>query len=249
MREHDAAQLRRYLDDAKSASSSPARASAPSPAFRISAAPAASGRRWRRSISTSSSPRERRGARRGAADSRWRTRLRAAEPNRGHRAVAELVAARQGRAASSPRTSTACTRPPASPDDKVIELHGNTTYATCLDCARSATRSPTLRAAFERDGRAAGLRRLRRLRQDRDDLVRPGDAGRRDAHAPRRRRSPAICSSCSARRWWSIRRPAFPELAKRNGAALAIVNREPTDLDGLADLVLREEIGETLDAD
>ena len=41
---------------------------------------------------------------------------------------------------------------------------------------------------------------------------------------------------------------AFPELAKRNGAALVIVNREPTGLDGIADLVLHRAIGETLGA-
>ena len=35
----------------------------------------------------------------------------------------------------------------------------------------------------------------------------------------------------------------FPLVAKRNGAALAIVNREPTELDACADLVLNEEIG------
>jgi NAD-dependent deacetylase len=35
----------------------------------------------------------------------------------------------------------------------------------------------------------------------------------------------------------------FPLQAKRNGARLAIVNREPTDLDGFADLVLHDEIG------
>ena len=38
----------------------------------------------------------------------------------------------------------------------------------------------------------------------------------------------------------------FPELAKDNGAMLAIINREATPLDGLADLVLRGAIGETL---
>jgi NAD-dependent deacetylase len=38
----------------------------------------------------------------------------------------------------------------------------------------------------------------------------------------------------------------FPELARRNGAALAIVNREPTGLDSIADLVLNRSIGETL---
>ena len=38
----------------------------------------------------------------------------------------------------------------------------------------------------------------------------------------------------------------FPEIAKRNGATLAIVNREPTGLDPIADLVVHREIGVTL---
>ena len=38
----------------------------------------------------------------------------------------------------------------------------------------------------------------------------------------------------------------FPILAKRNGAKLAILNREPTDLDPHADLVLHDEIGPAL---
>ena len=38
----------------------------------------------------------------------------------------------------------------------------------------------------------------------------------------------------------------FPELAARNGAKLVILNREPTGLDDLADLVLHKEIGVTL---
>ena len=40
----------------------------------------------------------------------------------------------------------------------------------------------------------------------------------------------------------------FPLLAKRNGAALAIVNREPTEQDDYADLVINDEIGPTLSA-
>ena len=38
----------------------------------------------------------------------------------------------------------------------------------------------------------------------------------------------------------------FPVLAKRNEAALVIVNREPTELDEVADLVIRGEIGPVL---
>ncbi len=36
------------------------------------------------------------------------------------------------------------------------------------------------------------------------------------------------CSSSRARHQWCIRAAGFPELAKRNGASLVIVNREPT---------------------
>ena len=35
-------------------------------------------------------------------------------------------------------------------------------------------------------------------------------------------------------------------MAKRNGANLVIINREPTGLDPIADLVLNRAIGETL---
>ena len=38
----------------------------------------------------------------------------------------------------------------------------------------------------------------------------------------------------------------FPVLARPNGARLVIINREPTDLDEAADLVLNAEIGEVL---
>ena len=35
-------------------------------------------------------------------------------------------------------------------------------------------------------------------------------------------------------------------MAKRNGAALVIINREPTEFDELADLVVRNDIGDVL---
>ena len=38
----------------------------------------------------------------------------------------------------------------------------------------------------------------------------------------------------------------FPLLAKRNGARLVIINREATDLDDIADLVVRDDIGTVL---
>jgi NAD-dependent deacetylase len=38
----------------------------------------------------------------------------------------------------------------------------------------------------------------------------------------------------------------FPLVAKRNGAALVIINREATDFDDIADLVIRQDIGAVL---
>ena len=38
----------------------------------------------------------------------------------------------------------------------------------------------------------------------------------------------------------------FPVIAKRNGAQLVIINREATQLDGHADLIINGEIGPTL---
>jgi NAD-dependent deacetylase len=40
----------------------------------------------------------------------------------------------------------------------------------------------------------------------------------------------------------------FPAMAKQNGATLVIVNREPTGLDEIADLLLHEAIGDAMGA-
>ena len=39
----------------------------------------------------------------------------------------------------------------------------------------------------------------------------------------------------------------FPLMAKRNGAQLIIINREPTEFDDIADLVVRADIGTVLE--
>ncbi len=39
----------------------------------------------------------------------------------------------------------------------------------------------------------------------------------------------------------------FPLMARRNGARLVIVNREPTELDEFAELVIHHDIGDVLE--
>ena len=56
-----------------------------------------------------------------------------AEPNAGHRALAKLV--EQGRmTAIITQNVDGLHQRSGVPDSRIIELHGNTTYASCLDC-------------------------------------------------------------------------------------------------------------------
>ena len=74
--------------------------------------------------------------------------MKAAKPNKGHLAVAKLV--QQGKV-SSVITQNVDGLHQASgvPDEKVIELHGNTTYAVCLDCGKRYELQD-IRATFEK---------------------------------------------------------------------------------------------------
>src|SRR3546814_9722708 len=73
----------------------------------------------------------------------------AAEPNRGHLAVAALV--RRGIVSHVITQNIDGLHQRAGvPADRVIELHGNATYAKCLDCGRPHEIEPN-KAAFVRD--------------------------------------------------------------------------------------------------
>jgi NAD-dependent deacetylase len=181
----------------------------------------------------------------------WRRRfaleeiLRAAVPNRGHRAVAELV--RRGKAAAViTQNIDGLHQASGIAGERIVELHGNTTYATCLDCA-TRYEIGRLRDAFERDGiapRCAGCGGFVKTATISFGQAMPVAAMRR-AERETIAADLFIVAGSSL-----VVYPAagFPELAKRNGATLVIVNREPTGLDRLADLVLHRTIGETLGA-
>jgi len=169
--------------------------------------------------------------------------LRAARPNRGHRAVAALV--RRG-VASSVITQNIDGLHQASgiPEEKVIELHGNTTRARCLECGKRFELED-IRAELERRGRAPTCDACGGLVKT--ATISFGQPLPEEALA-RSREEALACDLFLAVGSSLVVQPAasFPVLARRSGARLAILNREPTDLDGLADLVLNMEIGPTL---
>ncbi len=181
----------------------------------------------------------------------WRRRFameetfRAAAPNRGHRAVADLV--RRGKVgAVITQNIDGLHQASGIPEDRVVELHGNTTYAHCLDCARRYE-IEALRIAFARDEMAS-------VCDSCGGFVKTATVSFGQAMPPaamRRAETETIAADLFIVAGSSlVVYPAagFPELAKHYGAALVIINREPTSLDGLADLVLHRAIGETLGA-
>jgi NAD-dependent deacetylase len=179
----------------------------------------------------------------------WRRRFameeifRAAEPNRGHRAVDAL--ARRGKvSAVITQNIDGLHEASGIPRDKIIELHGNTTYATCLDCGQRYEIAE-LRAIFERDGAVPPCDKC--LGHVKTATISFGQ--QMPFLAMRRAEEETLAADLFIVLGSSlVVYPAagFPQLAKENGAALVIVNREPTNLDRIADLVIHEAIGDTM---
>jgi NAD-dependent deacetylase len=169
--------------------------------------------------------------------------MRAARPNRGHRAVADLVR-REKAAAVITQNVDSLHQASGVPDDKVVELHGNTTYARCLSCEKRFELDP-IRDEFERTGRAPSCDACGG--HVKTAVISFGQPMPEPALA-RSRVETLACDLFLAVGSSLVVYPAasFPVLAKRAGARLAILNRDPTDLDELADAVLNVEIGRAL---
>jgi len=132
------------------------------------------------------------------------------------------------------------------PADRIVELHGNASYAKCLECGERHELAE-LKDSFLKVGEIPYCRRCGGLVKTATiSFGQPMPAG------PMARAEAAAldCDLFLVLGSSLVVYPAagFPLLAKQNGARLAIVNREPTDLDGYADLVLHDEIGPALSA-
>jgi NAD-dependent deacetylase len=184
-----------------------------------------------------------------ARDESWRRRFAmeptfaAARPGRGHRALASLYKAGKIPAIVTQNIDNLHQISGFKGND-VVELHGNTTYARCIGCGQAYDLA-WVRTRFDASGIAPGCTAC-------DEPVKtatisfgqamPEDAMRRATElAQRCDLFLAIGSSLVV---WPA--AGMPLLAKNCGAKLVIINREPTEQDDLADLVLRFDIGETL---
>ena len=167
----------------------------------------------------------------------------AAEPNRGHRAVEKLV--RSGKvSAVITQNIDGLHQSSGVPDEKVIELHGNSTYATCLECGVRHELNEIMLAFKENET-------LPECNVCKGPYIKPATIsfGQSMPEQPMRdaQREAEACDLFISIGSSLVVYPAagFPIVAKRGGARLVILNRDPTELDAAADLVLNREIGQT----
>jgi NAD-dependent deacetylase len=164
-------------------------------------------------------------------------------PNDGHRSVAELVA--RG-IIGHVITQNIDNLHQASgvPDDKVIELHGNTRHAKCLNCG-ARVEIADIREHFDRHGDAPDCLKcggiVKTTTISFGQPMPEGEMARAEAASLKADLFLVLGSSLSV-----YPAAAFPLLARRAGARLAILNREKTEQDPYADLVIHGEIGPVL---
>jgi len=178
----------------------------------------------------------------------WRRRfameekLAAARPGRGHRALASLYRAGKVPGLITQNIDNLHQASGISAAD-IVELHGNTTYATCLECAKRYELA-WVHEKFSKSGDAPDCTCGGYIKTA---TVSFGQSMPLDAMA-RAEQLTAGCDLFLAIGSSLVVWPAagFPVMAKRNGATLVIINREATELDAHADLVVRGDIGEAL---
>jgi NAD-dependent deacetylase len=184
-----------------------------------------------------------------ARDEAWRRRFdmdatfKAAQPGRGHRALASLY-----RAGKIPAIITQnidnLHQASGFAAEHVVELHGNTTYARCVGC-QMVYMLDWVKQAMDASGHAPDCTACGE--PVKTATISFGQAMPDDEM----RRAAALAQSCdlfiaigSSLVVWPA--AGFPQLAKTNGARLVIINNEPTEQDAMADLVIHHDIGETL---
>ena len=130
------------------------------------------------------------------------------------------------------------------PEENVIELHGNTTFAKCLECDLRYELN-SIKKLFEQTNVPPYCKNC-------SGIIKTATISFGQS-MPKEEMLKAEKASLSCDLFIVIGSslqvyPAasFPLVAKKNGSKLVILNREVTDLDKYADLVIHDEIGEFL---
>jgi NAD-dependent deacetylase len=169
----------------------------------------------------------------------------AVRPNAGHLAVAELV--RRGIVSAVITQNIDNLHQAAGvSENRMIELHGNTRYAKCLTCGARAEIGD-IRAHFDSHGDAPDCKLCGGIIKT--ATISFGQA-MPEAEMVRAEEASLAADLFLVAGSSLVVYPAaaFPLVAKRAGARFVILNRDQTEQDPYAHLVLHREIGPTLTA-
>jgi NAD-dependent deacetylase len=181
--------------------------------------------------------------RKRAWQSRLETRYLDAEPNAGHRALVELERRGKLHALLTQNVDGLHVKAGSSPE-RVVEIHGTVREVVCLSCGERAAMEAALARVRGGEGdpacRACGGI-LKSATISFGQALVPQDLARAETAARRCDLMLAIGTKLSV---WPI--AGVVPVAKESGARVVILNAEPTEMDALADAVLRGPIGEVL---
>lgn len=169
--------------------------------------------------------------------------LSAARPGPSHTAVAELV--RRGHVAHVVTQNIDGLHESAGiAADRIVELHGNGTYAACLSCGLRHELAWARIEIEDRDRTPActacgGIVKSATISFGQAMPDQP----MADARAATLNADLFLALGSSLQVFPAA---GFPVMATQNRTPLVIINREPTGLDGLAHMVVRAELGQVL---
>lgn len=166
-----------------------------------------------------------------------------ARPSKGHMALASLVASGKMPAVIT-QNIDGLHQASGIPEERVYELHGNGTFAKCLSCGHRHELD-WVRPRFEATGEAPECTACGGILKS--ATISFGQAMPEEPM----RKAQKLAVSCDLFLVLGSSLVVYPAanlpiLAKERGADLVIVNREPTPLDEMADLVINAEIGQVL---
>jgi NAD-dependent deacetylase len=167
------------------------------------------------------------------------------KPGRGHQAIARLAALGKVTYVITQNIDD-LHRASGVPFERIIELHGNGTYAKCLAC-EARHELDWVRSEIALAGRPPACTSCGGIVKA--ATISFGQPMPEDAMA--RARAATLEADLFLAIGSSLKvAPAmgFPVLAKNNRARLVILNRDPTGLDELADLVINGDIGTVMSA-
>ena len=169
--------------------------------------------------------------------------IESAKPNSGHLKLAEIINRKEETHLITQNVDN-LHQDSGIDDSKITELHGNATYAKCLDCSKRfeldslkedflTTKEPPICSECKGVIKTATISFGQAMPEE--EMI--------TAQRVSIKSDLFICLGSSLAVF-----PAadFPLLAKETGANLVIINNEPTQMDHLSDLVINRDISEVL---